>query len=155
MRHVDLEIPRQGAGVLLQQLKLASCDPVLEGPECLRFAPYLNDLIPTCETEFADLTIDDATMGEHVLCDDGDCTGFVEGPSLNPDEWSIIIDQNTWTLGADPGPVVAYGMALWVVYTTPQLVGIKRFSSPLALATFDIVKVTATLPLLCNIAPVV
>jgi hypothetical protein len=156
MRHVDLEIPREGAGQLLFMAFNSMCPDQAIAPECSLLGLYLNDLIPTCETVFADLTIDDATLTPVTLCTDGDCTDNVEGPSLNPDEWNLIFDQQVWTLGADPGPVVAYGAVLLSPFGTgTKILGIKRFPTPLALATGDVVKLTATLPLLCNIAPVV
>jgi len=153
LRHLDLMIPRQGAGQLLQQISCIACqgeDPLFSP---LTIGLYLNDLIPTNDTLFTDLVHDDATLAPISLNPVGVCTGNMEGPSLNPDEWALIFDQQTWTLGADPGAVTVYGGYVMMdsCITDEGLLGVGRFATPIPLAVDDILKLTAVLKLLGNV----
>lgn len=154
LRHLDYFIPREGAGSILSIMDKLICGGATPDVFSMFLGVYLNDLIPTETTTLADLTIDDASLGVIGLNGGGTCTDNIEGPSLNPDEWAFIFDQQTFTLGADPGPTTVYGAFIgWDSEggdaDPDQLVGIRRFDAPIVLATVgDILKLTGSLPLL-------
>jgi len=155
LKNVVFDIPREAAGAILQVLSQLACDDD-PAPTSVAITPYLNDVVIDAETVIGDLVADDATLGPHSLSNgSGVCTD-VEGPALNPDEWAWIVDQQQWTLGADPGPNTVYGVFLQITGGGfgPILLGAIRFDEPVPMAVDDILKVTGQLVLRPQITPV-
>jgi len=154
LKSVVFDIPRSGCEALLRTLQLTMCSDPPANAEIL-VGPYLNDVVPDAETVYGDLTFDDATMAPVAIADgEGVCSG-VEGPALNPDEWALTADQHAFTLGADPGPVTAFGYAM--ICSIPghanMLLGAIKFDEAVPMVTGDILKVVGQLVLLPQITP--
>lgn len=163
-------IPREGAMVLLQDVRQAWCQgcpagtgagtpPASQPDRSLSLALVTNNPPLSAALVFADLVLSDDTGGVPVELNDQTpvvteyCTDSIEGPDIGVDgEWRLVIDQRIFTSAGDgTTPATVYAVAL-VDTDEELLIGYYAIEGgPAAFAEEDIIKVTGDLVLLPQI----
>jgi len=153
-----LWVPREAAGTILQFVNgwmCAGC-PISVGGEppgtVVKMGFYTNEVEITDDLVLADLTPSSMVETLNGEASPDYCLDHIEGPSLTVDgEWALLFDQAIFTYGGSGETVFGAMLFAFSGLGANQLIGVSKFEIPVPVVFNDVLKHSATLPLLPQI----
>jgi len=156
----QLNFHREGAELLLLLLNNVLCEADI-GTLQLSVRLFQNDYVPVCASEFDDFDLATFTGYGNVTVAIGDCAGVFQIGTNEDGLPTLYLDMQTFTQSATTTSNLIYGLYITALVAIDAeavnlVLGSLRFANgPFAMdATGNIIKVTAEMPLECQMVPV-